>query len=56
MSQGQKLWYHVKGLVIWKINMKYESSIFNGLKVMTKVKVFVHEANADADTKARAMT
>ena len=40
--------------------MKYESSIFNGLKVMTKVKVFVHEANADADADmdadGRAMT
>ena len=40
--------------------MKYESSIFNGLKVMAKVKVFVHAANADADADAdvdtRAMT
>ena len=38
--------------------MKYESSIFNGLKVMAKVKVFVHAANADADadTDSRAMT
>ena len=36
--------------------MKYESSIFNGLKVMAKVKVFVYVANADADTDARAMT
>ena len=34
--------------------MKYESSIFNGWKVMTKVKVFVHATNADAD--GRAMT
>ena len=34
--------------------MKYESSIFNGLKVMAKVKVFVYAANADAD--GRAMT
>ena len=32
--------------------MKYESSIFNGLKVMAKVKVFVYAANADG----RAMT
>ena len=32
--------------------MKYESSIINGLKVMAKVKVFVHAANANA----RAMT
>ena len=29
--------------------MKYESSIFNGLKVMAKVKVFVHATAADAD-------
>ena len=38
--------------------MKYECSIFNDLKVMAKVKVFVHAANpdADADADARAMT
>ena len=40
--------------------MKYESSIFNGWKVIAKVKVFVHAANADADadvdTDGRAMT
>ena len=36
--------------------MKYESSIFNDLKVMTKVKVFVHAANVDADADDRAMT
>ena len=40
--------------------MKYESSIINGLKVMAKVKFFVHAANADADADAdadgRAMT
>ena len=29
--------------------MKNESSIFNGLKVMAKVKVFVYAAKADAD-------
>ena len=34
--------------------MKYESSIFNDLKVMAKVKVFVHAADTDAD--GRAMT
>ena len=33
--------------------MKYESCILNGLKVMAKVKVFVH---AHTDTDARAMT
>ena len=37
-------------------HMKYESSIFNGLKVMAKVKVFVYAANADADADGRAMT
>ena len=38
--------------------MKYESSIFIGLKVMAKVKVFVYAANADTDADAdgRAMT
>ena len=36
--------------------MKYESSIFNGLKVMAKAKVFVYAAIADADADARAMT
>ena len=36
--------------------MKYESSIINGLKVMAKVKVFVHAANADADADSTAMT
>ena len=38
--------------------MKYESSIFIGLKVMAKVKVFVYAANADMDADAdrRAMT
>ena len=39
----------MKGIVIRNTHMKYESSIFNGLKVMDKVKVFVHAANADAD-------
>ena len=32
--------------------MKYESSIFNDLKVMAKVKVFVHTANTDTDARA----
>ena len=35
--------------------MKYESSTFNGLKVMAKVKVFVHAADADADADGRAI-
>ena len=29
--------------------MQYESSIPSGLKDMAKVKVFVHDANRDAD-------
>ena len=32
--------------------MQYESFLFNGLNVITKVKVFVHASNADA----RALT
>ena len=52
----------MKGFVIRNTYMKYQSCIFNGLKVIAKVKVFVHAANADADTDAdvdtdgRAMT
>ena len=53
-SRGQKLWYRVKGLVTGNKHMKYDSFIFNGLKVMAKVKVFVYAANAVAD--GRAMT
>ena len=39
-------------------HVQYESPIFDGLKVMAKVIVFVHAASADADTDAdgRAMT
>ena len=39
-SRGQKLWYHVKGLVTKNTNVKYESSTTSGKKVMAKVKVF----------------
>ena len=47
----------MKGRVIRNTHMKYENSIFNGLKVMAKVKVFVYAANVDAmDADARAMT
>ena len=35
--------------------MKYESFIFYGLKVMAKVKVCVHAADADADGKAMTL-
>ena len=41
-SRGQKLWYHVKGLVTRNTHVQYESSISYGKKVMAKVKVFVH--------------
>ena len=39
-SQGQKLWYHVKGLVTRNTPVQYESPITSGKKVMAKVKVF----------------
>ena len=39
-SQGQKLWYHVKGLVIRNTHVKYESPTSYGIKVMANVKVF----------------
>ena len=39
-SQGQTLWYHVKGLVSRNTHVQYESIISSGLKVMAKVKVF----------------
>ena len=42
----------MKGFVIRHTHMKYKSSIFSGWKVMAKVKVFVHAANADADGRA----
>ena len=51
-SQGQKLWYHVKGFATKNTHMQYESSITSGLKDMAKVKVFVHATDADG----RAMT
>ena len=39
-SQGQKLWYHVKGLVTRNTHMQYESPITSDKKAMAKVKVF----------------
>ena len=33
----------------------YKISTFNGWKVMAKVKVFVHAANGDADTRAMTL-
>ena len=38
--QGQKLWCHVKGLVIRNTHVQYESPITSGKKVMAKVKVY----------------
>ena len=40
MSQGQKLWYDVNGLVTRNIHVKYESPTSYDSLVMTKVKVF----------------
>ena len=40
MSQGQKVWYRVKGDVTRNTHVQYESPITSGLKVMAKVKVF----------------
>ena len=51
-SQGQKLWYQVKGLVTRNTHVQYDIPICNGWKVMAKVKVFVYTTNADADTRA----
>ena len=39
-SQGQKLWYHVKGLVIRNSYVQYESPISSASKVTATVKVF----------------
>ena len=39
-SGGQKLQYHVKGLVTRNTHVHYESPISSGKKVMAKVKVF----------------
>ena len=40
--RGQKLQYHVKGLVTRNTNVHNESPITSSKKVMAKVKVFVH--------------
>ena len=39
-SQGQNLWYHVKGLLKRNTHVQYESPTSSSLKVMAKVKVF----------------
>ena len=38
-SQGEKIWYHVKGLVTRNTHVQYESPITSGKKVMAKVNV-----------------
>ena len=42
-SRGQKLWYHVKGLVTRNTHVQYESPITSGKEVMAKVKVVQKE-------------
>ena len=44
-SPGQKLWYHVKGLVTMNTHVQYESPISSSKKVMAKVKVFQSRSN-----------
>ena len=39
-SRGQKLQFHVKGLVTNNTHVQYESPITSGKKVIAKVKVF----------------
>ena len=39
----------MKGLVIRNAHVQYESPITSGLKVMAKVKDFVHASDANAD-------
>ena len=54
-SRGQKLQYHVKGLVTRNTHVQIETptSISSGNKVMAKVKVFVFaHTHTDADTRA----
>ena len=41
-SRGQKLQYHMKGLVISNAHVQYESHVTTSKKAMAKVKVFVH--------------
>ena len=42
----------MKGIVTTNTHVQYEIPTSSGLKVMAKVKVFVHAANADADGRA----
>ena len=43
MSIGQKLWYEMNDFVTRNAHLKYESLIYIGSEVMTKIKIFVHE-------------
>ena len=54
-GQGQKLQYHVKGLVTRNTHVQYKSSITSAKKVMDKVKDFVHVSNANAGTRAMTL-
>ena len=44
-SRGQKLWFHVKGLVTRNTHVKYESCISQGMKAMAKVEVLESRSN-----------
>ena len=46
--------YHVKGRDTRNTYMQYESTTSSGLKVIAKVKVFVHAANANARAMKQA--
>ena len=48
-----KFWYEWQGLIIRMVHAKYESSTFNGSKVMGKVKVFVTDRRTDGRTDRR---
>ena len=44
-KRGQKLWYGVKGLVTRNIHVKYESLIYHGSYISTKIKVLKRRSN-----------
>ena len=48
-SQGQKLCFHVKGLVTRNTHGQHESPITSGLKVMSKVKVFQKQVKLEGN-------
>ena len=52
VSVGQKLWYHVKGLVTSNTHVQYESPISSGLEQSHQsqvLKFYVSRTGADAD-------